>query len=64
MSINEIIATNSMHAYEVGVTEGRKQVKEELEALLAVEVKELEQHGPTGLYSIHKVLHFLRKEAK
>ena len=64
MSINDIIATNSIRAYEVGVTEGRKQVKQELEALLEQEVKDLEQYGRTGLYGIHKVLHILRKETK
>jgi hypothetical protein len=64
MSINDIIATNSMRAYETGVAEGRKQVKEELESLLEMEVRELEQYGRTGLYGIYKALYILRKDNK
>lgn len=64
MSINDIIATNSIRAYETGVKEGRRQVKEELERELEAELKDLEQYGRTGLWGIHKALHFLRKEVK
>ena len=64
MSINEIIATNTIHAYEKGVEEGRKQLREELELELETELKDLEQYGRTGLWGIHKALHILRKEPK
>lgn len=64
MSINDIIATNTMHAYERGVVEGRKQLREELERELEAELKDLEQYGRTGLWGIHKALHLLRKETK
>lgn len=64
MSINDIIASNSMRAYEVGVQEGRKQLKEELELELENELKDLEEYGRTGLYGIYKALYILRKDVK
>lgn len=64
MSINDIIATNAMRAYETGIAEGRKQLKEELERELAAELKDLEQYGRTGLYGIYKALYFLKKDTK
>lgn len=64
MSINDIIATNTMHAYDRGVAEGRKQLKAELEHKLEEELKDLELYGRTGLWGIHKALHLLRKETK
>ena len=64
MSINDIIATNSIRAYETGVKEGRRQLKEELEQELLREAKEVEQSEHTGLWGIYKALHFLRKEVK
>lgn len=64
MSINDIIATNSMRAYETGVQEGRKQIREELEALLETEVKDLEEYGRTGLYGIYKALYIIRRDSK
>lgn len=62
MSINDIIATTSLHAYEQGLQEGRKQLKEQLEKELSTELKDLEKYGRTGLWGIHKALYIIRKE--
>lgn len=62
MTINEIIATQTMNAYNSGIAEGRRQFKEELEEELLKELTELSKYGRTGLYGIQKVLHMLHKE--
>lgn len=65
MSINDLIAIQTMNAYNAGIEEGRKQLRAELEAEMNRELKDLKQYGRTGLWGIHKALYLIhKKEAK
>jgi len=62
MTINDLIATQTMNAYNAGVLEGRKQLREELELEMKKELKDLERYGRTGLWGIHKALYLIHKK--
>lgn len=64
MTINEIIATQTLRAYNSGVEEGRKQMRKELEEELQKELVELSKYGRTGLYGIQKAIHLVKKVTK